>query len=230
MHHEVLRVNFAAPLPLFPLPNCVLLPHATIPLHIFEPRYRTMTSDSLDSCGLIAMASFNGNQWTTDYEGCPPLRSQVCVSYIVRHHCLEDGRYNLLLQGVCRARIIEEVKHDPYRQALLEPTETDSVMEIDLDTKRQRIEDLLRDELLKSLRTVNAIHNWLSREVPTVAMVDLAIMTLCDNLEHRYNMLAENDVMVRAVWLERLLQQTRQTLLVADRLGPAESSDGTHLN
>ena len=212
MEHEVLRVNFAVPIPLFPLPNCVLLPHATIPLQIFEPRYREMTSDSLDSRGLIAMASFGGNRWTTDYEGNPPLRSHVCVGYIVRHQCLDDGRYNLLLQGVCRARILKEVKYDPYRQALLEPTETETVMEIDLDANRQRIEDLLRDQLLKSLRPVNAIHNWLSRNVPTVTMVDLAIMTLCDNLEHRYEMLAESDVMIRAVWLERLLQQTRRTL------------------
>ncbi len=217
-------------MPLFPLPNCVLLPHATIPLHIFEQRYRAMTSDSLDSRGLIAMASFDGDQWTTEYEGNPPVRPHVCIGYIVKHRRFKDGRYDVLLQGVCRARILEEVEHGPYRTAILEPTESQSTLEIDLDSSRHRIEQLLGDETLKSLKSVNAIHNWLSREVPTAAVVDLAIMTLCDSAEQRYAMLAEPDAATRAHWLEQRLHETRRTLTIADRLGPAEGQDGVHLN
>lgn len=230
MDQEVLRINFTHPIPLFPLPNCVLLPHATIPLHIFEHRYCAMTSDSLDSRGLIAMASFDGNQWASEYEENPPVRSHVCIGYIIKHRQLKDGRYDLLLQGVCRARILEEIDHDPYRAAMLEPTESQSTMEIDLDSSRHRIETLLGDETLKSLKSVNAIHNWLSREVPTVAVVDLAIMTLCDNAEQRYTMLAEPNATIRARWLERRLRDTRRTLTIANRLAPAEGIDGVHLN
>ena len=217
-------------MPLFPLPNFVLLPHATIPLHIFEQRYRAMTSDCLDSSGLIAMASFEGDHWTTDYEGNPPVRPHVCIGYIVKHRQFKDGRYDVLLQGVCRARILEEVAHEQYRTVILEPTESQATQEIDLDSSRNRIEDLLRDETLKSLKSVNAIHNWLSREVPTAAVVDLAIMTLCDDPDQRYAMLAEADAATRAQWLERCLHETRRTLATADRLGPAENGDGVHLN
>ena len=176
------------------------------------------------------MASFDGDDWTTEYEGNPPVRPHVCIGYIVKHRRFKDGRYDVLLQGVCRARILEEVEHEPYRTAILEPTESQSTLEIDLDSFRQRIEELLRDETLKSLKSVNAIHNWLSREVPTAAVVDLAIMTLCDSADQRYAMLAEPDAASRAQWLERRLHETRRTLTIADRLGPAEGMDGVHLN
>ena len=230
MEHEVLRVNFAHPVPLFPLPNCVLLPHATIPLHIFEPRYREMTRASLDSRGLIAMATFAGDGWRTDYEGSPPVRPYVCVGYIVKHDRFEDGRYHLLLQGVCRARIINEVESEPYRQAVLEPADTAHAMEIDLDDHRQRIEEFLHHDTLKSLKIVNAIHQWLTREVPTTAVVDLTIMAICEETEQRYAMLAETDPVVRANWLERLLARTRDTIEIADRLGSGEDEDGVYLN
>lgn len=231
MEQEVLRVNFAHPVPLFPLPNCVLLPHATIPLHIFESRYRTMTSDSLDSRGLIAMATFAGKTWKDDYEGNPPVRPHVCVGYIVKHDRFDDGRYNLLLQGVCRARIINELEEStPYRQAVLEPVDTSQTMEVDLDDHRRRIEAYLHHDTLKSLKIVNAIHHWLTSDVPTTAVIDLTIMAICEETEQRYAMLAETDPGTRAAWLEGLLARTRTTIEIAERLGSGEDIDGVFLN
>ncbi len=230
MDEQVLQVDFGRPVPLFPLPNFVLLPHATIPLHIFEPRYRAMTDDSLAASGAIAMATFEGDQWRRDYDGSPPLRPFVCVGCIDRYHRLEDGRYNLLLNGLCRARVVEEIDHDPYRQALLEPTETESAMDIDLDAERERIEGLLRDELLKTLKPVGQIRHWLAPTVATTAMIDVAIMTMSDNLEDKYQMLVEADAAVRAAWLERMLRDVRRTMSIAERLGPGQSPDGIHLN
>lgn len=227
---DKLAIDFSRPVPLFPLPNLVLLPHATVPLHLFEPRYRTMTRDALDARGLIAIASFDGEQWRQDYEGKPPVRPFVCVGYIVRHDQLEDGRYNLLLQGVCRAKILEELPHDPYRLALVEPTEGGPPMEIDLSDQRQRLEELLQDPLLKELATVSAIHNWLSMEIPTYVMVDLAIMTICDDVEQRYQMLVETDPRSRGRWLERKLRQTHRTLTTAKRFGTGQSTDGYSMN
>ena len=230
MEHDVLRVDFTQPVPLFPLPNFVLLPYATVPLHVFEPRYRVMTKDSLDDQGLIALASFDGDEWLANYEGNPALRSHVCVGSIVKHDRLPNGRYNLLLQGVCRARIVDELEPEHYRTAILEATETDPPMEIDLDAHRQRIEGILNDPLLKSLKSINAIHEWLSRDVPTAAMVDLAIMTICQDLDQRYAMQVESNAVLRAEWLERLLRSTRRTVRVAERLAPMTDDDGAHLN
>ena len=226
---DKLSIDFSAPIPLFPLPNLVLLPHATIPLQMFEPRYRAMIRDVIETRRLIGMASFEGESWREEYEGKPPLRPFICVGYTVRHDLLEDGRYNLWLQGVCRARIVEELPHDPYRVAMVEPTEREPPMEIDLSDQRQRLEELLQDPYLKELSAVRAIHNWLSREIPTYVMVDLAIMTLCDDVELRYDMLVDSDPSTRGAWLEKSLRDTQRTLMTANRLGYAES-DGYAMN
>lgn len=227
---EALTIDFDQPIPLFPLPSCTLLPYATVPLHIFESRYRQMTREALDSRGLIAMAVFEGDQWQQQYQGNPPIREHVCVGYIVQHQQLGDGRYNILLQGVCRAKVVREVPHDSYRLAILEPTETETPLEIDLSDERERLEALLDRPRLKQLAAVTAVHEWLSRDVPTVAMVDLAMLTLCGDVEQRYAMLAEPDVTQRAAWLEHHLQQTDDLLARAERLGPAVSEDGVPLN
>ena len=177
------------------------------------------------------MALFEGDDWRRDYEGRPPLRPHVCVGYIVRHQSLPDGRYNLMLQGVCRARIIEELDTGtPYRQAVLRPTETKGPMEIDLDETRRRIESLMRDPHLQQLASISAIRNHLSDEVSTAALLDLVIATTCDNVEQRYAMLAESRVQDRANWVERLLKQTRRTLATAARFQPQECEDGVSLN
>ncbi len=223
-------VEFSRPIPLFPLPQCVLLPHATIPLHIFEPRYRQMVNDVLDERGLIAMARFEGTAWKQDYEGKPPLREHVCVGMIVRHQKLDDGRFHILLQGVARGRIVEEPVHDPYRIACIEPTEPAAPPEPELEAIRSRLEALLADPALKTLAAVSAIHNWLSSEIPTPALVDLAGMTVSDDDETRYHLLAEPDIHARARWLTCQLESLQRTLHIAGRFGSGKSEEGIPLN
>ena len=223
-------IDFNEPVPLFPLPNCVLLPHASIPLRIFEPRYRTMVADAIDGRSLIAMATFAGDHWQQDYEGRPPLRPTACVGYILRHEQLDNGNYHIILQGLCRTRIAEELAEDtPYRQALLQPTE-ESVMEIDLTPERERLDALLQDAHLRKLASVGAIHHWLSDDVPTPALIDLAIMHLCDDNESRYRMLEEQAVGERARWLEALLAETRDTLRIAARFPEKRPDNYLYLN
>ncbi len=217
---DSLTIDFADPIPLFPLPQCVLLPHVTIPLHIFEPRYRQMIADVLEASGLIAMASYEGEGWKNAEAVKPPIRPFVCLGYIIRHQSLEDGRSNIYLQGVCRARIKREVKHTPYRMAYLEPTEPEPVMDIDLTDQRTDIEMLLTDPLLSRLAAVCAIQQWLSPEVPTVAVIDLMIMNLTIDFEQRYALLAEPDAATRARWLQRFLIETRRTIEVARGFDP----------
>ena len=225
-----MEIDFGRPMPLFPLAQCVLLPHATVPLHIFEMRYRQMTQEAVDSYGLIAMATFAGNDWTREYNDNPQVRPIVCVGYIAQHKLLPDGRYNILLQGLCRAKIVDEKQYEPYRMGLLEPTEINIPMEIDLDDHRRRLESLFSDSLLKRLATISTINKWLSKEIPTSAVVDLAALTVCGNVEQRYTMLAEPSIHVRAQWLQRYLEGTRQTLAAAERIGCVKTDDGLILN
>lgn len=223
-------IDFAKPVPLFPLNACVLLPHATAPLHIFEDRYRKMVHEALDGSGLIAMATFDGEDWRTNYEGTPPIKPCVCVGYIARHERLEDGRYNILLQGLCRARVHYEYEANPYRAARLDPFENDPPKGVDLEPCRQQIEELFRDPLLRQWAQIGAVRNLLSKEIPTAAMLDLAVMALCRCARDRYEMLAEPCPCERAEWLRKMLIRTRDTLSRAQRQGACISDEGVALN
>ncbi|MFP4224579.1 MAG: LON peptidase substrate-binding domain-containing protein [Phycisphaeraceae bacterium] len=227
---DALTIDFSEPVALFPLPRTLLLPHATVPLHIFEARYRAMVEDALENQALIAMAVFDGEQWKSDYEGTPPLREHVCLGVIRQHHRLPDGRFHLLLQGVCRARIVREVGDAPYRQAMLMPTETSEVMEIDLADHRRRLEALLDTPELRDLAAVSTLRPWLQSDLPTAAALDLIALSLCQEDANRYHLLAETDPVARAEWLESHLRQTRDTLELANRIGPSVTEDGINLN
>lgn len=228
---QSLTIDFGKPIRLFPLAKCILLPHASVPLHIFEPRYRAMTRDALDSDGLIAMATFEGDRYRDEYEGAPPIRPCVCVGYITHHERLYDGRYNLLLQGVARAHIEEEIDlhTDGYRRAILRPTEP-SVMEIDLENQRHGLEQLINDEHLQQLACIQNVCNWLSPDLPTPTMIDLAWHAASRDPEQRYDILAEPCVFKRSQRLEHYLAQTRRTLAIAQQMGPCQSETGLPLN
>src|SRR5215468_2392515 len=103
-------------LPLFPLPNVVLFPNVFLPLHIFEPRYRAMVSDALASDRMIGMVLLKPG-WESEYEGRPPVYPTGCSGVITHVDRLPDGRYNLVLRGVERFRIVEEEAGGSYRRA-----------------------------------------------------------------------------------------------------------------
>src|SRR5688572_32938054 len=121
--------GYTGPVPVFPLPTLVLFPHTVVPLHIFEQRYRAMVMDALKGDKLIAMALLKPG-WEKDYEGAPAVHDVVGVGRILRDERTEDGRYNILLEGLARARIEELIPPDPYRRArvrvLAEPLATPS--------------------------------------------------------------------------------------------------------
>src|SRR5438874_12680526 len=109
--------NFPGTARLFPLPNLVLFPHVVQPLHVFEPRYRQMTADALAGDRLIALALLKPG-WEEDYESRPAVQPVACLGRVVADQLLPDGRYNLLVRGLARLRVRDEVADDqPYRTA-----------------------------------------------------------------------------------------------------------------
>ena len=105
-------------IPLFPLPGVVLLPGALLPLHIFEPRYRAMVADALEGEKMIGMAMIRPG-W--ELRGPTP---EICpvggAGSIVDAESLADGRYNIVLQGEFRYRVLQESPPSPYRVAEVE--------------------------------------------------------------------------------------------------------------
>lgn len=107
-------------LSIFPLPGAILFPGLALPLHIFEPRYRAMASDALARDRRIAMI-----QPQRSGEGAP-LFEVGCVGKIGEVEALEDGRYNLVLEGETRFRLVRELDvTTPFRQVEGEPIEDD---------------------------------------------------------------------------------------------------------
>jgi hypothetical protein len=132
-------------LPLFPLPNVVLFPNVFLPLHIFEPRYREMVADALASDRLIGMVLLKPG-WERDYEGRPAVYPIGCSGVMTHAERLADGRYNIVLRGVERFRILEEDHSRSYRRAIVEPV-ADGVLTSDdraiVRTQRAKLETFL---------------------------------------------------------------------------------------
>lgn len=106
--------EFSGLLPLFPLPNVVLFPGNFLPLHIFEPRYREMVSDALSTEKYIGLALVGEEESVTEFDQ-PQIHPIACMGKIAHHRALPDGRSNILLQGLVRVRVEEEVEGKSYR-------------------------------------------------------------------------------------------------------------------
>jgi Lon protease-like protein len=106
-------------LPLFPLPNVVLFPNVFLPLHIFEPRYREMVADAVAADRMIGMVLLRPG-WEQDYEGRPPIYPIGCSGLMTHVEQLADGRYNIVLRGFERFRVVAEDHSRSYRRASIE--------------------------------------------------------------------------------------------------------------
>ncbi|MFV0644726.1 MAG: LON peptidase substrate-binding domain-containing protein [Sphingomonadaceae bacterium] len=107
-------------LSIFPLSGAILFPGLHLPLHVFEPRYRELVSDSLAGDRRIAMIQ------PTKAEEHAPLYSIGCVGRLEEIETLEDGRYNIVLEGEARFRMVREIDvSTPFRQIEAELLEDD---------------------------------------------------------------------------------------------------------
>jgi len=231
---EYVRVDFSKAMPLFPLPDTVLLPHAVQPLHIFEPRYCEMVNHCLDGAGQIAMACFEGETWRQEYEGAPPLRSVVCVGQIVQHESLAGGRHNILLHGVCRAKIEQVVEPDDdhsYRKAHLSPLEIADIDDLPLDDVRDKLRQLIRGPRLCRMRAAKSVAEWFDRDdVSTPALLELIGSVLLHDSEVKYRLLSEPSVEARAELIVSELRHLDDLVRAADRQNPKAWPKGMSWN
>lgn len=130
-------------LSVFPLPGAILFPRMHLPLHIFEPRYRAMVSEALARDRRIGMIQPRGAG------DPPPLFDVGCVGKIADVEALDDGRYNIVLEGVARFRVLRELEvTTPFRQveATLEPLPPSEVLSLGeraaLESESRRFADV----------------------------------------------------------------------------------------
>jgi Lon protease-like protein len=125
-------------IPLFPLPSVVLFPKMPLPLLVFEPRYRRMVADALQREQMIGMVLLRPG-WEADYEGRPPVYSVGCAGHMEQCDPLADGRFQILLRGTSRFRVLEEHAGEPYRLATVRALEDPLGDDAPLDAARRRV-------------------------------------------------------------------------------------------
>jgi Lon protease-like protein len=181
-------------LPLFPLPNIVFFPHTRLPLHVFEPRYREMIKDALETDQRFGIVLLRPG-WEAEYFGAPPVFSFGTLGTIEQAVPLEDGRYNIVVRGDVRFRILDEVSRVPYRTArvIVEPETVRDPH--DSYSQRQWLADLSH-QYLRYLPDQSAVP-----EIETVdldALTNALIMSLNLDIEEKQKLLEMNDVIGRA--------------------------------
>jgi uncharacterized protein len=186
--------------PLFPLPNVVLFPRAVLPLHIFEQRYKQMTADALAGEKRIAMALL-GPGWEKLYHARPAIEPVVCVGTILSHERLPDGTYNFLLQGLVRAKIVNEVNepHRPYRVANLQPLPQTNDAESDLGDQRLKLLRIFSSDVFAASGLARQFREMLEWLMPLGDVADLIAFNFFEDLLLKQSLLAECDVQRRVI-------------------------------
>ena len=209
-------IDFAQWVPIFPLPNAVLIPKSILPLHVFEERYRVMTRESLADSRVIAVAllkpGYEAQYNSLDAE----VHDIVGVGRILKEEKLSDGRYNFLLQGLARARIVEENKERPYRRAKLEPLYSEHALpEIECACRKE----LRRLMSLPPLLDIAKQSHWFdflsSCELSLSEVLDQIGSSLLKCPDDRQMFLAEPGVRERAAMLCDLFQSIQGELQMA---------------
>jgi Lon protease-like protein len=132
--------------PVFPLPAVVFFPQTYLPLHIFEPRYREMIQEASRHEQCIGMALLKDG-WEDQYEDSPPFHPIGCVGRMISFHKLQDGRYNIVLQGLRRCTYQEQTVATNYRQACITPHESQGPTALTSEIRRH-LEDTAQEYLL----------------------------------------------------------------------------------
>lgn len=186
-------VNMPDQIPVFPLTRVVLLPGEILPLHIFEPRYRAMVRDALNSHRVIGMIEYAAEHESSTQES-PPVREVGCVGFIADHKELPDGRSLIWLLGLERFSIDEEVPVDSlYRQF--------------------RVTYTPNQESAEALAGLQPVRRELRRVLPRLVEVDEADRSA---LEEQMVEVSDSQLIALACQILELPGQRKRQILEAD--------------
>ena len=197
-------VTLPATIPIFPLQDVVLFPNSTRPLHIFEPRYRAMVADALEGDSIIGMILLQpGNE--AEYEGRPPVYAVGCAGVIIAAEELPDGRYNIVLGGLVKFRVLSEDASRPYRLAEVEAL-PEAVSDRPLLAQR-------RQQLEEALLSVSPEMQLPPSDLSDEEVVDGLSLVLPLEPAERQELLEADGPVERALRLIRRLRENNSVLL-----------------
>lgn len=157
-------------LPIFPLPNVVLLPGLELALNVFENRYLALVATVLEQEGFFGIPLLRDPK--RHLEATAPIASVFGVGRIVDHHALQDGRFLIRVEGCCRVRLVEELEGTlPFRRVSAQ------ALEEGLPQKRDQFEVLRavveRLSMCLSSDDRAMVKAWLLIDDPRVALYGL---------------------------------------------------------
>jgi len=208
--------------PVFPLPDLVFFPHAALPLHIFEPRYRLMVEDALRGDRTIAMALFRPG-WERGYDGNPDLFPLACAGIIEEEIRLPGGRFNIRLRGLARVEIRSFVQESPYRIAAVRVLEDRNEQDGPLVIEEKKRLLTFCAGLLQEISGRSARPFSPDSEVPFAAAVNTLCQSLVMETRTKMELLGMDDVVERCRALVTVLEERWReiALIEADRSAPS---------
>lgn len=163
---------------IFPLPTVVLFPSLRIPLHIFEPRYRQMTEHAMRGDHQIGMVTVMPSR-IDSMSGDPPVYDIGCAGTLCESQRLPDGRYNIVIEGTVRFRILDERPRSAARLYRVADVEfLDDPVATDLSALRTRVTEQIDRVVRLTGRSVG---------LPSDAFDDLDDTTFTHSLANGFN-------------------------------------------
>lgn len=203
--------------PLFPLPNAVLFPKTPMPLYIFEERYRTMVRDVVEGDGQLVIALMReGLEFKQT--GISAVHSIACLGRIETCEELEDGKFNIVVVGVKRVRLVNIVQNTPYRLVEVEVLEeADLPVHTEEIFRRQSQLGELFSQFTELAAEMEPQAMELMPELDFESLVNMVAMTLNLSMEQKQALLEITDLSLRCDMLIPILQQQIETLVIVRR-------------
>jgi len=197
--------NFPNKIPIFPLSNFIIFPNTTVPLNIFEPRYIRMVDDCMKGNRLIGIVQ---PKKTGDLKK-PNLYEVGCVGKITSFNETEDGRYFIVLNGICRYKIVDELANDKlYRECKIN---FDNYINDLKENNKEEIKfadlKLIFNDLKNLFRKQGYLINWKDLEKQTLYQtINTLSMVSPFSLEEKQILLETSTLVERKKKLEEILK------------------------
>jgi Lon protease-like protein len=171
-------------IPLFPLPNVVLMPAGVLPLHVFEARYCKLVEDVLAGNHMLAIPQLAPG-WEPFYHGEPQVHTVFGLGRILEHEVLDGDRYNILVEGIARVQLLEEtLTFDGYRSAVVSLL-VDEMGDAPSTEKAIRKVKLALGQLVSLHPQVRQLSTLLDIRIAPLALADTVVHALMINPQDR---------------------------------------------
>ncbi len=210
-HYELAR--FSGTGPIFPLPDTVFFPYTYLPLYIFEPRYREMTRDALSGERIICMALLQEG-WEDEYDREPPIHPIGTIGYITEQEALEEGKYNILLQGLAKVHIRELESTTPYRKGEMDLI-MDSAASWAVEQERERLLARFKN-VVRLIEADLPIDELEAEDLSLELLVNLLATWLPIPVTEKQKLLEVKDIVMRSEIVREYLRQEMEDLSSLD--------------